>query len=273
MRLLVVGATGLLGAELMALAPEGTVGLSRSAAQAKVDLLDERALAQAFQTHAPTCVVIAAGWNHVDGCERAPEQSAQENVAAIENLIACATSARLIYVSTDHVFDGSSTADDESATPNPLNVYARHKRKAEERILACDNSLVVRTSYLFGKEARRRNFVYRVLDAASERTPLRVPQGQAGTPTWARALARELLALAQAPERRGVLHRVGPEVLTKAAWARRIADVLGLPPLVVTEVSPQEAGQVAPRPARVHLTTRVPWLHPPLEVALRELST
>jgi dTDP-4-dehydrorhamnose reductase len=111
-----------------------------------------------------------------------------------------------------------------------------------------------------------------VVDAARDHTPLKVPVKQGGTPTWAGWLSKAALdALEQ--RKFGVLHLVGPEVLTKADWARRIARGLKLGGVEVVETSWEEAGQVAPRPEVVRLASeRGAPPHPPLDDVLSQLA-
>jgi dTDP-4-dehydrorhamnose reductase len=188
----------------------------------------------------------------------------------VKNLLAAlGGGVRVGFFSTEHVFDGRAASYDEHAAPNPLSVYAKHKRAVEELLLQRGSALVVRTSYVFGAEPRRKNFMYRVIDASESRTPLKVPTRQAGMPTWSAWLARSTLALLRRGLE-GVVHLTGPEVLTKGEWAAQLAAGLALPNVEITEVPWQESGQIAPRPERVRLVSTVHELkHPPLAELLQ----
>lgn len=130
---------------------------------------------------------------------------------------------------------------------------------------------MVRTSYVFGQETRQKNFVYQVLKAIRAGTTLSLPQGQAGMPTWATWLAESTVSLLN-QGLTGVVHLTGPDVLTKAEWARRIATGLALPAPTLVETSAAASGQIAPRPDRVLLTSRRHSLqHPPLLEVLQQL--
>lgn len=268
-RLLVFGASGLVGTEVMKAASTWTaLGVARNVsglASEAVDLLDCAALERTVARFLPDVVVVASAWPWVDGCEQDPQRSHRENVQTVRHLASVVPpSTRIVFFSTDHVFDGELRAYDEDAETRPLSVYARHKREVEELLLARGRSLVVRTSYVFGAEARRRNFMYRVIDAAHAGTSLDVPSEQAGMPTWSVWLAESTLELVRRGVE-GVAHLTGPDVLTKAQWARLIARGLALPSLQVREVPWRESGQVAPRPVRVPLiSTRHDLRHPPL---------
>jgi len=277
MRLLVVGASGLVGGAVARAARArgyDVIGVARSPsgeATFALDLTDESAVARSLASLVPEVVVIASAWPYVDGCEADPARSARENVATVDHVIAAADAAtRIVFFSTDHVFDGTKPRYVESDEPHPLSVYARHKLEAETKLVARGRALIVRTAWVFGPESRRKNFVYQVARAAKSGETLRVPARQAGCPTFSEWLADETLdSLTDDVE--GVIHATGDQPFTKAEWARAIADALGLPPVHVEEVSPADAGQVAPRPERVALASeRRATLPPDPRDVLRE---
>ncbi len=278
-RLLVVGASGLVGSEVMRVAaPWTTHGVARQVsglATEAMDLLDLASIERVVTKVNPDVVIVASAWPWVDGCEQDPARSQRENVQTVKNLVAVlGTSARVVFFSTEHVFDGLAPGYDEGSPTNPLSVYAQHKRDVEALLLTRGKSLIARTSYVFGAEARRKNFMYRVIDASEQRTPLKVPSAQAGLPTWSRWLATSTLELLGRGFE-GIAHLTGPEVLTKAQWASMIATGLDLPNVEIVEVPWQESGQVAPRPERVRLrSTKHELHHPPLlELLTRERSS
>lgn len=269
-RLLVVGASGLVGSEVLRSASPSwsTLGVARQVsglATEAMDLLDLGAIQKVADRFSPDAVVIASAWPWVDGCEQDPARSQRENVQTVKNLLqVLGASTRVVFFSTEHVFDGLAPQYDEASPTHPLSVYAKHKREVEELLLARGRSLVARTSYVFGAEARRKNFMYRVVDASEQRTPLKVPSAQAGMPTWSRWLAESSLELL-ARGFEGIAHLTGPDVLTKAEWARLLATGLLLPNVEIVEVPWQESGQIAPRPERVRLvSTKHELKHPPL---------
>jgi dTDP-4-dehydrorhamnose reductase len=275
-RVLVVGASGLVGTHLVhaARARGDTVtGAARTVtgeATLRVDLEDRATLDAALDAVQPTLVALCSAWPYVDGCEKDPARSHRENVETVANAIAATAGSRaaLLWFSTDHVFDGSLPRHGESDPVRPLSVYARHKREAEALLEARGNALIARTSYVWGAERARKNFVYRVIDAARAGKALEVPRDQAGCPTWAGWLAPSALELLRLGQR-GVLHLTGSELLTKASWARKIASALGFRDFEAREVEWAQAGQVAPRPASVALKSeRHALVQPPLDELL-----
>ena len=278
-RLLVVGASGLVGSEVLRAASAWTTqGVARQVsglATEAMDLLDLAAIERVVTRFNPDAVVVASAWPWVDGCEQDPARSQRENVQTVKNLLqVLGREARVVFFSTEHVFDGLAPAYDEAALTHPLSVYAKHKREVEELLLTRGKSLIARTSYVFGAEARRKNFMYRVIDASQQRTPLKVPSAQAGMPTWSRWLATSSLELLRRGFE-GLAHLTGPDVLTKAQWAGMLAQGLSLPNVEIVEVPWQDSGQIAPRPERVRLlSTKHELHHPPLlELLTRERTS
>ncbi|MFO0597369.1 MAG: SDR family oxidoreductase [Myxococcaceae bacterium] len=280
MKLLVVGASGLVGANVMRSAAArgwSAHGVARNVsglATEAMDLLDPAAISRVVERVQPEVVVVASAWPHVDGCEQDPARSERENVQTVKNLVGVlGHSARVVFFSTEHVFDGLAPRYDEASPTHPLSVYAKHKRVVEELLLARGKALIARTSYVFGAEPRRKNFMYRVIDASEQRTPLKVPTAQAGMPTWAGWLAPSSLELT-ARGLDGVVHLTGPDVLTKGEWAAMLAKGLALPGVEIVEVPWQESGQIAPRPERVRLvSTKHELTHPPLLALLESQRT
>lgn len=277
-RMLVVGASGLVGSELTARARSrgwdvvGAARTLRGEASRVLDLAERDHVGRTLAELHPDTVAICAAWPWVDGCEMDPARSHRENVRTVMNLIDATrgSDVKLVFYSTDHVFDGSAETYVESDPVRPLSVYARHKRQVEELLLERGNALIIRTSYVFGVERAGKNFMYQVIRAATAGTSVKVPARQGGCPTWSGWLTASTLSLHDDGVE-GLVHLTGMDPLTKAQWARLIIDRLELPPCEVIEVPWSEAGQVAPRPERVVLrTTRHSLVQPHVAAILDE---
>lgn len=204
MRILVTGARGMLGSDLMqALARESLVGLSCG----DLDVTNWEAVREVFRERAPAWVIHAAAHTDVDGCELHPETAYRVNALGTRNVARGAeeTGAALLYVSTDYVFDGEKPDPYiEFDRPNPINVYGKSKLAGEMFVRDfCRRHCIVRTSWLFGKNGK--NFVRTMLRLAGEREEIRVVSDQAGSPTYTRHLARKICEII-ASGRLGVYH-------------------------------------------------------------------
>jgi dTDP-4-dehydrorhamnose reductase len=252
MRFLVLGGTGMLGQAVVAEARSrgwDALGLSREQA----DITDrDRLLAWAGEFR-PDVVVNCAAFTRVDDCEAEQERAFAVNGEAVAHAAAAAESAgaRLVHVSTDYVFDGEAHEPyREDAPTAPRSVYGQSKLAGERRALACDGSLVVRTSWLFGPGGP--NFVATMVGLIEAgKLPLRVVRDQEGCPTYAPFLAAALLDLARLGAT-GIVHYRNREPVSWYAFAAEIARLWRAGPpgeIEVVPVTTAEFPRPAPRPA------------------------
>lgn len=214
-----------------------------------LDVGDREQVLQVVGAVRPDAVVHAAAWTDVDGCESDPDRALRVNALGTRNVVAAARllGARVCYVSTDYVFDGTAARPyTEWDSPNPLSVYGRSKLGGEMEMDAEDT--VVRTSWVCGRHGR--NFVKTVLAKAARGDELRVVDDQHGCFTHAGDLAmliRRLVVSRMA----GVYHATNQGPTT---WYRLAADIVGaarldadlVQPIATTDLDPP---RTAPRPA------------------------
>jgi dTDP-4-dehydrorhamnose reductase len=254
-RVVIVGAAGQLGRELVrALPRETTVPLAR----ADLDLRDAAAVAARLAALRPAVVVNAAAENRVDAAEDDPTEAVAVNALAVAAVArACRDAgAWLLHVSTDYVFDGLSrrpyTEDDP---PAPLGAYARSKLAGEllARALAPRHA-VVRVSGLYahgGSAGKGGSFVDRVLAQARRGERLRVVADQVTAPTWARdvatALARLLPRLVGGEVPAGIYHATNAGECSWHQFARAVLELAAVS-APVDPINTAELGARAPRP-------------------------
>ena len=254
MRLLVVGATGLVGSHLLrALGPLGDVRGTFSTAPAAglhpLDLRDRAAVEAHVRAVKPEVILCAAAIAWAETCEREPNRTRAVNVVGVANLVdaARAIGAIFVYFSSDYVFDGSAGPYAEDDHVAPINEYGRQKVAAEGLVRGAKRFLICRTSGVFGQEARRKNFVYQVIDRLRDGRIMEAADDQIICPTWAVELAEAVHDLLAA-RARGVVHVVAPEPLTRAAFAHTVARAFGLDERLVRGVPTAQLGLAAPRP-------------------------
>jgi dTDP-4-dehydrorhamnose reductase len=195
-KVLVFGAGGQVGAELVAVSRERgyeVIGLARG----EHDITESAATRERILAERPDVVFNAAAYTAVDRAESEPDLAVAINVVAPGVIASAAAEAgsRLVHYSTDYVFDGSATAPiPEDAPVAPLGVYGRTKLAGEEAVRAAGGqAFVVRTAWVYGHHGS--NFIRTVLRVTRERGEMRVVDDQRGSPTWARDLARASLRL------------------------------------------------------------------------------
>ncbi|MEK7269286.1 MAG: dTDP-4-dehydrorhamnose reductase [Nitrospirota bacterium] len=253
MRILTTGADGQLGRELQRALLGHTLVL---AAWPKFDLLKPDVEKHVLDAR-PHVVIHTAAYTDVDEAERKPDKAMAINAEGTERVARAAakTGARLIYLSTDYVFDGQKGAPyRETDEPNPLNAYGRSKLEGERKALAyCANTLVVRTAWLYG--AHGKNFVKTIMRLASEQPELRVVADQRGCPTHAGDLAQALARIVDT-DLRGVVHAAGAGDCTWYEFACAIVSLMGSS-VTVRPITTAEAKRAAPRPPYAVLANRV----------------
>ena len=257
MRMLVTGAAGQLGTELVLAARAGgheVVATARDARGAvgleALDVTDRDAVARAVSAVRPDVVLHAAAWTAVDACESDPARAHRANGEATAHVVAAAraSGARVLYVSTDYVFDGDKAEPYvEADPPAPRSVYGASKL-AGERATDPSRDAVVRISWVCG--ATGSNMVKTILRLANAPGELRFVDDQRGHPTLADDAARMLVRLA-AEGRTGTWHVTNQGAVSWYGFAREVLRLAGhdaarVVPIATSDLVPPRP---APRPA------------------------
>lgn len=245
MRILITGSQGQLGSALQPVLSRHELILRDIPTFNLTDPCCEEVIVES----APEVIIHAGAYTNVDGAEKEPERAHAVNVEGTAAVARAAhrLRARLLYISTDYVFDGRKTSPyDEEDEPHPLNVYGQTKRDGELAALRhCENTLVVRTAWLYGHTGQ--NFVKTIMRMALEKPFLEVVADQRGCPTHADDLAQALKVLLES-DMRGICHVTNSGNCTWHELAEAIVRIMGLR----TEVRPittAQAGRLAKRPA------------------------
>ncbi|GIW43244.1 MAG: NAD(P)-dependent oxidoreductase [Candidatus Binatia bacterium] len=261
MRILVIGASGFVGRALLeefSGAAEGTYFQHPQAGLRFLDMRDADAVAKMLHEVRPSWVLLPAAQPHVDWCEEHREESREINVQGSANVARAAreAGARVVFFSSDYVFDGASGPYDEGAAPAPVNVYGRQKLEAEQQILEANPAnVVVRVCGVYGYESPPKNFVMTLLRRLQGGETVRVPSDQWGTPTYVRDIARVVRGLVEKGEA-GIWHVAGPDWLPRHEFAHRVCAFFGLDAQRIQPVPTAALQQKAPRPKRAGLVAR-----------------
>lgn len=243
-----LGAGGMLGKDLVPILSVKNQVWARDIDD--FDITDQRRVQKEIEILQPQVVMNTAAYTDVDGCESGRETAFAVNAEGARNVaLACvATGGRMIHLSTDYVFDGSSqTPYREEDLPNPLNIYGSSKLQGEcyiQEILK--NFLIVRTEWLYGRHGK--NFVDTILRNAERQKELRVVDDQRGSPTFTKDLSFALERLIGI-EARGTLHVTNSGSCTWFEFARHILQEKGYNHVQVKPISSNELARLARRPA------------------------
>jgi dTDP-4-dehydrorhamnose reductase len=264
MRLLITGAAGMLGQDLVAAADGRGIDWVAPAI-AELDITDPEATHTAITEAAPDVVVNCAAWTDVDGAEEHEAQARAVNADGAGNLAwaAAETGAWTVHISTDYVFDGAKRGPYVESDPTgPLSAYGRSKLAGEQAVAAAAPSAhtIIRSSWLFG--AGGPCFPATILGLASDRYRVKVVDDQAGCPTFTGHLAKAILDVCDGRPV-GVIHVAGGGSCSWFRFAQEIVASAGLH----TEVLPCSTAEMprpATRPANSVLGTERPGEAPAL---------
>ncbi|GAD86614.1 sugar nucleotide-binding protein [Nocardia asteroides NBRC 15531] len=268
MRILILGASGFVGSALHAQlgATHEVVGTGRGGGAGLVALdLADAAAVRALVADRADVVIHAAGLVDLAAAQRDPDAAYAANVAPMPALLDTVddAGAKLVYLSTDNVFDGTRDSYDETALRTPINVYGCTKASAEHLVLARAGHLVVRLPLVYGRSPRSDKFLARFTAPTVEaRTDI------VGTPLYLPSLAP---LLTQLFEESGVVHVAGAQVASRYELMTRVRDRLGARTQVVP-TDQESAPPDCPRPQRLILrSVRHPLTGPDIETALDDL--
>jgi dTDP-4-dehydrorhamnose reductase len=201
---------------------------------------------------APNIIVHCGAMTHVDACETAEQESFDKTVQSTLNLIQLSEqlNAKLVYLSTDYIFDGLAGPYAEDAPTNPLSIYAKHKLEAEQAvILANKNNLILRITNVYGKEARNKNFVSRIIEQCQNKQTLtlNLPQDQYATPVNALDVARAMYILLQ-DNQCGIFHIASTDWMNRVELANTVLKYFPDANYTMQGILTKDLNQPAARP-------------------------
>ena len=246
-----IGAKGMLGRDLMgvllsSLPNDEVIGWDIE----EIDIQKEEDTVFKIEKLRPNIMVHIAAYTDVDGCELNEEKAFAVNAEGTKHvaLTASRCQAKMVYLSTDYVFDGNKREPYlESDSPHPLNVYGRSKWKGEQYVQELvKDPLIVRTQWLFGRYGK--NFVTSILRQAEEKRVLSIVNDQIGSPTYTVDLAKAISALIQF-DASGIFHVANSDLCTWYTFGQAILKLSGMDKVRVIPISSKELGRPAIRPS------------------------
>lgn len=249
MKYLITGASGQLGYDVKRdLLGRGVAETDIATPRAaELDITDAQAVENYVENFHPDVIIHCAAYTNVDGAESDAEVCRKVNVDGMRNLVTAAekVGAKIIYISTDYVFDGESFEPYEvDAEANPQSVYGRTKYEGELAVQEYPKHFIVRTAWVFGINGK--NFVKTMLKVASGRSEVSVVDDQFGSPTYTVDLAKFLVDLSES-DKYGIYHATNEGFCSWAEFTEEIYKDAGVN-TKVKKVSTAEYAKIAGHP-------------------------
>lgn len=255
MKVLVTGANGQLGYDVVKELQYRNIECY-GATRADFDLCDFAAAEKFITAYNPDVIIHCAAYTAVDKAEDEVELCRAVNAGGTENIAKiCKTiDAKMLYISTDYVFDGAKDGCYEvNDIPNPINVYGQTKLEGEQAVQKILNKyFIVRISWVFGRHGN--NFVKTMLRLGKERQEISVVADQIGSPTYTEDLAKLLIDMIQT-DKYGIYHATNEGECSWAEFAEEIFKVAGMD-VMVKHIAAEEYPTKAKRPKNSRMSKR-----------------
>jgi dTDP-4-dehydrorhamnose reductase len=252
-RLFITGGSGLLGSKFTEITADyeliKTYHSNAEENAIKLDITDKTDVLNKIKSLEPDMVIHSAALTNVDYCEDHQKEADQINAQGTLNMVkACEElDAKLIYVSTDFVFDGEKGNYHETDKTNPISYYGLSKLKGEEYVL--NSSLkyaIVRVSVLYGWH-KNFNYVTWVINELSDKNQINIVTDEFNSPTYAENAAEAMLKIFS-KDKEGIYHIAGDERINRYDFARNIARVFELDENLINPIKSDKLIRKAKRP-------------------------
>jgi len=255
MRIAITGSSGMLGTALVK-ELKSSNELLEIDIKAGIDITDANRIREVITDFKPGLIIHAAAMTDVDGCELDPDKAKAVNIQGTKNIVDATGQTKLIYISTDYVFDGKQDLKrpyKETGVPaKPVSVYGQTKLEAERYIQNnLDDYLIIRTSWLFGPGGK--NFILSILNLAKKQKELKVVNDQFGIPTYTPDLAKAIAGIINNPvTATKILHLTNSDFTSWYGFAQEIVNISELEN-EIKSISTEELKRPAARPKNSRL--------------------
>ena len=263
MRILITGAFGQLGHALQSvLSKKSNYELICTGRKVKkgqegipLDIRNQVALKELINTTAPDILVNLAAMTNVDACELNPKLAGEINVAGLEH-ICDSFKGKIIHLSTDYVFDGTSGPYREDDPLNPISIYGKTKLASEHILLEKDiKNLVIRGNVLYDYSPHTSaSFLNWVVSSLKGNQEIKVVEDQFNNPTWTRSMS-DIIELSIENDLEGIIHWGDSVHISRFEFAKLIAKKFSLNESLIKPVLTSELNQPARRPLQSGLST------------------
>ncbi|MBU3176430.1 SDR family oxidoreductase [Clostridium estertheticum] len=261
-KVLIIGASGFLGKEVCNVFQLdknyetcGTYSKTKTDSFEYLDITELKSISRAFLKIRPDIVIVTAALTNVEYCETNREETYKINVLGIENLVKVSKQykCRVIYISSEYVFDGVNGPYDEKDKVNPINYYGETKLQGEEIIQReVDDYLIVRTTVVYGWDLNSKNFIMQLIKNFGKNKDMRVPMDQISSPTYCPNLSQMIKECCD-KNISGILNLVGSDIIDRYSFAVNAAEILNLDRKLLVPIQTKCLRQIAKRPLNAGL--------------------
>jgi dTDP-4-dehydrorhamnose reductase len=257
MKILIIGASGFVGEKLYTVLSRkfeviGTYSTKKKNNFEQLDMSDRQSVIELISKIKPNVVIHTAGITNVDFFEDNPEEIQRVNKKGTKNMIdACLkTNSRLIYISTDYVFDGEKGDYTEEDKPNPINAYGKAKLEEEELVKKSElKILILRIAVPYGYNSSydKQTFEKWIINNLKNNKEIRVIDDQFNTPTLIDDIANAVKKLIEL-NKIGIYHVTGPETISRYDFAFKVAEIFELSKDLIKRAKTKDLNWKAKRP-------------------------
>jgi len=222
----------------------------------QIDITDKGKIAEVIEKFNPSCVIHTAAIVDVDFCEENKDLAWKVNVEGTRNIaeICRKNDIKMVYFSTDFIFDGKMGDYREDDKPNPLSVYGRTKLEGEEAVKSgCSDYLICRTAVPYGlNPAKKSNFGLWVIEKLKNNEKINVFTDQINSPTFIDDFSMALSKLIEI-NASGTYNVTGSEAISRYEFARKVVKIFGFDEDLVNPIISDQLRQKAQRPKNASL--------------------
>lgn len=251
MKVIVTGASGLLGRDIADVFEEAGHKTIRLLGRKDIDITDTRKVIGFIEQEMPDCVIHCAGYRDLDDIEDHKIEGYTINTLGSRNIaLACESiGCKMVYISSDTVFDGEKEEGyHEFDQVNPVNTYGKSKLIAENEVKSlCKRFFIIRTALLFGyKGHRENNFIFHITDSIKNGKTIYANENQICSPSYTKDLGEAILRIADSAYY-GTYHVANSGVASRYDVSRAVAELAGLPADAVAASDAAGSGKKAKR--------------------------
>jgi len=255
-KILLIGGSGLFGQAFIDLAKKISHELYATYNKSSIDfenaifldITDKEGVKKIVKNLSPDIIVHAAAFTNVDKCEIEKEKAYNVNVKGTENIarIAKKINAKLVYISTDYVFDGKKGFYNEEDKTNPINYYGLTKLEGEKVVKKlCEDFIIARTSVIYG--CHKKNFATWAIGNLKKKKEIKIIIDQWVSPTLNMDLAEQIISLMEKKEK-GIFHTAGGEKISRYDFVLEMTKIFNFDEKLIVPTNVKEMNWIAKRP-------------------------